>query len=333
MNKPSLLLGITLWVSGCIIIPVGGGSLGRGDVAFTWAFDGGGSCADNRTDLIRYTLRRSDGQTVGPNDVDCDVPGVRHEDLVEGEWTITLQGLRQVDASNAVLVHEGEFGFSVTDGALNDLGVLVLAAAPPASLNVDWTFQTVNGGPTPNCEAAEVDNVRIIIEEQGGIEVFNEPIDCLSGPATIDQFRPGPYVVTLEGEGTYNGLPVTYYVSAPQQILLLSGTLGDLGAVQLDIIEDRFADLDVGWVLNGSTCAQAGVATVHVEIFRSGSDVAEDAFDRPCADGGALRTTFLPGDWRTVVTGAGTAGTWTGQRTQNAAPGQRATVSVTLNPP
>ncbi|MEW5849853.1 MAG: hypothetical protein AB2A00_13750 [Myxococcota bacterium] len=338
MLRALVALSVLLVGSGCLFLETRENF--SGDLKVAWTLGGTTDCAQVGVDEVVVTITRVEGSgnNVGPTGLPCADGQVSVEDLREGEYRLTLQGVRKLSEDEAVVLFEDDENFVILGGGTTDLGTLDLRRVvnTPGELRVDWTFQQVDADPTPACDVAGVDNVRIIMVDDAGQTVFDDVTDCLNGPTGIADIAPGNYLVTLEGMGTYNDLDVTYYRASNVAVTIQSDTITDLGVVQLNVLTDNFGDLDVNWTLEGRTCQTAGVTRVTVRIYRLGRTSPEDSFEADCVDGHALRTTFLPGDWRTVVEAVGNEGgttvNWSGQLEHNVAPGQVSVYTVTMRP-
>jgi hypothetical protein len=309
-------------------------------LTFSWTFQGRAVCSQAGVVEVVVTLDRrgTADHAYGPTAHACSAVPFRLDDILEGDYTLRLDGLA-VRADWGSTLYAGAWDLVVLGGATTDLGTvdLVRVAAVPGEVVVDWLFERIGEGlqPTPDCAAAGVNWVQVTLWDSQDNVVFDQAHDCLTGPATIQQVIPGDYVLGLEGLGTYNSLTVTLYRSAAVPFAVQDGMRTNVGAVVLPLVLGSLGNLDVAWSFaGGKTCATAGVQSVFVDIVRPGRTQPEDSFRADCTLGHVVREYFLPGDWRTLVTAVGTEGgatvNWSGQTTTNVAPGQTAVSPVSL---
>ena len=180
------------------------------------------------------------------------------------------------------------------------------------------------------CDVAGVEDVDVVLEGPGG-EELTETFACTQDGAVFQNLAVGRWTIRLDAFGTYHAQELHLFgLSADVEIV--DGREVDLGDLALSRDEASFADIQVEWVFNASTCAAEGLTTMQLAIKRSGLAEPEDVTTVTCADAVELRRTFVPGTYTITLGGVGTTATWTSTATLDLGPDTTAVVPLQLAP-
>lgn len=293
-------------------------------------------CAAAQVDDVQVVIMDTSGSTTAVfNDVTACLQGPASVvNLANGNYTVSLYALHYTNMVPSTLYLVENIPFTIANGQTLDLGVHTLTRQS-SDLSVDWTFAVV-GTPSPStdCARAGVDDVQVVITANGAAQaIYNDVTPCLNGPAHITTLPAGDYSVSLYGLHYYSMVPYTLYQVTGIPFTLAAGQALPLGTQVLAIQAANFGNLNVSWSLPaGVTCQGLALpqGKLNVAIYRGTATTAEDSFLADCTAPNALRNTFVPGDWRVVVTATGANATYVGQLVQNVAPSQTVNLPVVL---
>ncbi len=325
----ALVLAVALSVSGCVCQV-----MQRGDVTFTWTFQGQQCAVVTAVRRVRITIP---GQTLMNAGVyDCVTQGTAGITLLNfrgGSYRYTVQG---EDAQGTVLYSAS--GQLVVDGDVVVPVDLQVNPSAPTSVFLTWTFPAngATGGQPASCaQAGATDLMYVAIDGQQ----VSPPPTCAAGqtsPGWEVRVTPGQHTIDIAaGAQTGNmvsGVPNVFYLYRKQSSLTAVAGAGALNQYALDW---NAGSLNVTWTFlgaQGPSCAAAGVTAV--DVFLLGEDnqyadllvinpaytkLAADAQGRigyrfNCLMGGAMGASFPyvnRGTYRVYASASGSAGVFT----------------------
>lgn len=283
--------------SGCVCVTGGGGG-SRGNVTFTWTFQGR-QCFEV-PDVTTVAIQIP-GQTL-QNDgrypcTSAGTAGITLLNFRAGTYSYTIQGLNS--ANTVIYSSQGTF---TIDGNVTEAVDLTPTGNAKGSIFVTWTFPT---GTTVTC--ANLQAVQISIDgAQPGQEVA-----CTAGTTSpgveIQNLAPGQHSIDLAARDA-NGF--FYYRKVSSFVVIAGGSTSQ--QYQLDW---AVGSLALKWTMsNGVTqlnCAQAGISTIRINLRDSqGNEVyGVNGVDVPCL-ANALQGTRFPylyaGNYTVFLQGVGT---------------------------
>jgi len=303
-----------------------------GDIAFTWSFDGQPDCDLAGVDELDLVILQGGEVLEVLEREPCVGSGLILTDFLAGRYEV------EIDAFNrrSEILYSGGFTIRVEGGRENDAGVVVLDSLgpppPPATgdLAFFWAFVYPTEQPIIDCALAGVVDVDIALEGPGGA-VVTERFPCGDDGAVFLDLPEGRWTMDLDAFGSYRNQDLHLYATS-LTVDVIAGQEVDLGDVPLARDEGSFADIQVEWGFNASSCATEGVGDVAIAIQRSGLAQPEDTTTVPCTALSELRRTFVPGTYTIRVSGAGTVDDWASAATIDLAPDTLAVVPLQLAP-
>ncbi len=317
MFLPVLSLPVLAATSGCVVV---GDSPPPprdfyGDISFLWSFDGLGDCDAAAVDELDIAVFQDGALIDEINGEPCVGGGLTLLDYFEGRYELEIDAY----ARNDDLLYSGGFTTRVTGGAITDAGIITLdyygddRQPPPAatgSVAFFWAFAYPTDEPTIACDVAGVRDIDVRLTSPGLADV-TQSFDCSEDGAIFDNLPTGSWTLHLDGYGSYHNDDIHLYEGSFPFTVVGDIDLEFDGDLVLSRDEDNFADIDVRWGFNGTSCAAEGIGSIRVDIARDGLD-AEATTTVDCVDLGKLVSTFVPGSYTVTATGAGRASTWTG---------------------
>jgi hypothetical protein len=303
-----------------------------GDIAFSWSFAGITSCDEARVDEIDIVVLQGGEVVFVLEREPCVGGGLILTDFLAGRYEVEIDAFDR----RSELLYSGGFTVRVEGGRENDVGLVELESfgppPPPATgdLAFFWAFRYPADEAIIDCALAGVEEVDVILEGPAGEEVA-ETFPCGDDGAIFQGLAAGRWTLHLDAFGRYRtndlhlyGVTVDVDVLAEREI--------DLGDVVLDRDDGSFADIQVEWGFNATTCAAEGLAEMQLSIARAGLEGPEDVTTVVCADLVELRRTFVPGTYTISLFGRGTADDWFSSATIDLAPDTLAVVPLQLAP-
>ncbi len=308
-----------------------------GDISFLWSFDGLTDCDLAGVDEVDIAVFQNGSLIDQIEREPCVGGGLTLIDYFEGQYEVEIDAYARNDA----LLYSGGFITRVVGGTTTDSGLITLDAIgdvpnPPVvdgfgDLAFFWSFVYPTDQPIIDCDLAGVRDIVVDLDGPAG-ERLTETFRCdEDAGALFEGLLEGRWTMQLDAFGTYHnddlhlyGATVEFVVDANREI--------DLGDVVLERDEGSFADVQVDWDFNGTTCRAEGIADVSIAIHRAGTDEAEDVFARACADGTVLRNTFVPGTYTITVDGVGIDADWFSSVVIDLGPDTTAIVPLQLAP-
>jgi hypothetical protein len=320
---------------GCVVVNQEPPPDPYGDIAFSWSFAGETDCDLAGVDELDIVILQGGEVMEVIEREPCVGSGLVLTDFLAGRYEV------EVDAFNrrSELAYSGDFSIRVEGGRENDAGVVVLDSLgppppppPPATgdLALFWAFLYPTDQPIIDCALAGVVDVDIALTGPAG-EVITERFPCGDDGATFVNLGVGRWSMELDAFGFYRNQDLHLY-AATVTVDVVADVETDLGDVPLARDDDNFADIQVEWGFNASSCADAGIVDVAISIQRTGLDQPEDTTTVACEALSELRQTFVPGSYTIRVRGLGTVDAWSSAATIDLAPNTLAVVPVQLAP-
>lgn len=302
-----------------------------GDIAFTWAFDGEPSCDVAGVDEVDIAILQGGEVILVIEREPCIGSGLILTDFLSGRYEVELDAFNR----RSELLYSGGFSIRVEGGRENDVGLVNLEplfTRPPETgdLAFFWAFRYPANEAIIACDVAGVVEVDVVLEGPGGARIA-ETFACGEDGAVFQTVEAGRWTLHLDAFGRYRtqdlhlyGLTVDVDVLADREV--------DLGDLVLERDDVSFADIQVEWGFNATTCEAEGLQTLQLSITREGLSEPEDVTTVDCVDLTELRQTFVPGTYTIRLRGEGAAVVWSSTATLDLAPDTVAVVPLQLAP-
>ncbi len=259
----------SLAVLGSCTIPIGGAEVG--DLRVTWSFaaaagdDASQRCADVGVDNVTIQLIEKGKEGAGAKAFGatgaCIDGSMVLPDVLAGTYTLTATG------DGEVAVFDNGEGLTVEVKANEESAVdapLVLANGEVVSrVEFQYTFAG-----EARCSAAKVATINAQIIDDNGTPIAGSTSECIGGLAVVEGVRVGEHTLQVEAiDGDGN---VRFFKEITIKALQAGKTVRpnrvDLDAALVDVVVNfGFEDQD--------SCAEAGVATVDVQLRDSDDNV------------------------------------------------------------
>jgi hypothetical protein len=299
---------------GCLIFNTAGVS--RGEVSVGWVFSGGLDCQQAGVSevLVTLTARSTTAASVGPLSVSCTQGSVVVENIREGDYDLSLDGV----TSARVLTHTRTLAVVVVAGQRTDLAVQDVPSLLGV-LRLDWSFEDPAGGAAVYaCDLAGVQNIRIILTEQGALSAaFDGITECdQEDGVEIADITPGDYWLTVVGLGEYGGADLELYHLDNMPVAIPGEAVTDVGVLVLPLDEHQYAlvpgTLRVNWKFQNPAggaaledCSLAGVETIRLIMTPQGSATPTFDQDTTCNQAGTDVINLSAGSYLLTVVGQG----------------------------
>lgn len=303
-----------------------------GDIAFSWSFAGVTSCDEARVDEVDIVVLQDAEVVFVLEREPCVGGGLVLTDFLAGRYEVEIDAYSR----ESELLFSGGFSVRVEGGRENDVGLVELESLgpppPPATgdLAFFWAFRYPADDAIIDCALAGVEEVDVVLEGPAGEEV-TESFPCGDDGAIFQNLVEGRWTVHLDAFGSYRGNDLHLY-GLSADVDVIAGREIDLGDLVLDRDEGSFADIQVEWGFNATSCAAEGLAEMQLSIARAGLEGPEDVTTVVCADLVELRRTFVPGTYTISLFGQGSAVDWFSSATIDLAPDTLAVVPLQLAP-
>jgi hypothetical protein len=303
-----------------------------GDIAFSWSFAGETSCDLAGVDELDIVVLQDAEVVFVLEREPCVGGGLVLTDFLAGRYEVEIDAYSR----ESELLYSGGFSLRVEGGRENDAGLVVLDALgpppPPATgdLAFFWAFRYPADNAIIDCELAGVTEVDVVLEGPAGEEV-TETFPCGDDGAIFSNLVEGRWTVHLDAFGSYRTTDLHLY-GVSVDVDVVAGREIDLGDVVLDRDEGSFADIQVEWGFNATTCEAEGLGELQLSIARAGLAGPEDVTTVVCADLVELRRTFVPGTYTITLAGQGADADWFSSATIDLAPDTLAVVPLQLAP-
>ena len=335
MSLPVLTLAVG---TGCVVVDADQPLPPRdfyGDISFLWSFDGLVDCDAAAVDEVDIAIFQDGALIDEINNEPCVGGGLTLLNYFEGRYEVEIDAY----ARNDELLYSGGFTTRVVGGTITDAGVITLAyygdepieePARTGDVAFLWSFLYPTDEAIIACDVAGVREIDVRLTSPG-LQDVAQSFDCDEEGAIFSNLLTGVWTLELDAYGTYHTDGLHLY-AASVDFTVRADTETDLGDINLERDEDHFADIDVKWGFNGTTCAEEGITDVIVAVKRGGLAEAEESITRPCTDLGKLLSTFVPGTYDVSATGVGRNATWRGAVLIDVAPDTIAEAPLQLAP-
>lgn len=308
------------------------GDATKGDITFLWSFGGEVTCEGAGVAEVDLELVDSTGATVLQQTEDCYGGGLTIRDVDPGSYTLYLDAY---SATNEYLF-AGSRAVTVSAGQVSDLGELELdAVGGEGTLAFDVGFLYPSDMAETSCAVAGVVDFDVVFVDENDEEIDYFTVECDGdGLEVLHPLASGDHRFFIDAFGRYMGDPERLYLTDYIDVTITPDTTNDLGLLELYRDSNGFADIRVEPTLPmGETCATLGLTTLNVDIVRLTADGDLVDYDNgmlDCTETFLEVDTFVPGSYRVDISGVGTAGTYIGTATLNAAPGMQTVSEVAL---
>jgi hypothetical protein len=303
-----------------------------GDIAFSWSFAGEPDCDLARVDEVDIVVLQGGEVVFVLEREPCIGGGLVLTDFLAGRYEVEIDAYSR----ESELLYSGGFSVRVEGGRENDVGLVELESlGPPApppvgDLAFFWSFRYPVDDAIIDCALAGVDDVDVVLEGPAG-EELRETFPCQDDGAVFQGLSEGRWAVRLDAFGSYRSSDLHLY-GVGVEADVVAGRELDLDDVVLERDEGSFADVQVEWGFNDTTCVAEGLVELQLSIRRAGLDTPEDVTTVVCADLVELRRTFVPGTYTISLVGTGADATWISSATIDLAPDTVAVVPLQLAP-
>lgn len=278
----------------------------RGDIAFSWSFDGVENCDAVGVEELDIAIYNFDDERVYLNTLECYGTGVTIFDFEPGTYAVYLDGY----GSEGTHLFSGAMDVFVQADAVAEMGTITLdpvALTRLGDLEFYWAFLYPVSTPETDCLVAGVDEVDIEIVPIGmNTPIYSTTVPCDEANAglRIEDLPVGNHQLRVLGYATGDDTDLLLYDSGIQVVEVSEAQITDLGDVELARYEAHFADIGIFWELD---CTALGIDNIEISITRLlGADsFVDDSFSRACDSSSVLRSTFVPGSYRIDATASG----------------------------
>lgn len=291
MNSPFALLALVPALAviqfGCVI-PVGGAEVG--DLRVTWSFDGSQRCAEVGVDTVTIQLieKGKEGQAGAKafgQTADCIAGSMVLLDVVAGTYVLTAVGTGEV----AVFDNAAGLTIDVVPNQLTEVSAPLELRNGEVVSRVEFQYSFAGEAV---CSAANVTTINAQVIDVDGLAIAGSTTACINGLAVIEGIRVGEHTLQVEA---VDGVGNVRFVGAQALVDLLPGETQRLPPIDL---APALADYTVNFSFDPPSCADAGIATVDVQIAEdSGEKRVIAAQNVACVDGRASFTNMPLGSF------------------------------------